>query len=91
MYKVQFVNAYTQDILREEEYKEIMLILEMVSSFEQNKDKNEKLNNPSYIFDHQRRTWEAFYLSHVVVEEEKCRIYKLFFKVKMSEIQAIIR
>ncbi|MEH7084162.1 hypothetical protein V7139_15710 [Neobacillus drentensis] len=82
MYKLQIYNAQTQEILREKTYKKPDLILSLLESGA----KGQKC----FLFDEERRTLKGDYVSHSVFREKDTEVYKAFFKVKLSEIQARI-
>lgn len=84
MYKIQFLNAYTQEILREESYEKPDHIESMI----------EGLKNAAgeiYLFDDKKRTLVANYVSDKIVITDFNIIYKVYFKVKLSPIQAKIK
>jgi hypothetical protein len=87
MYKMQFVNAYNQNVLREQLFKSPENILEMIMSFQ--KTTNDGLE--IFLMDTERRFLECEYVLYRIVEEDKMTVYKVFFKVKMAELQPLIR
>jgi len=86
LYKMQMINAYTQETLREIEYDKQDYILEAIESLEKNK--RDKLD--LFLFDDERRTLKAEFISHVVVRDENVKVYRLLFKVRLNEIQVPI-
>lgn len=82
MYKLQICNAQTQEILREKTYKKPDLILSLLESGAKGQE--------CFLFDEERRTLKGDYVSHSVYKEADTEVYKAFFKVKLSDIQARI-
>jgi hypothetical protein len=82
LYKLQICNALTQEILREKTYKKPDLILSLIESGAKGQE--------CFLFDEQRRTLKGDYVSHTVLMEADTEVYKVLFKVKLSEIQARI-
>jgi hypothetical protein len=87
LYKLQFINTYSQEVLREATYETNVEINRMLIGFE----KASEIDEPTLIFCNNRKTWNAEYLFHKVVNEENEIIYKVFFIVSLSEVQAKIR
>ncbi|MEH7345552.1 hypothetical protein V7122_16985 [Bacillus sp. JJ1532] len=87
MYKLQFANAFTQEILREEKYDGQSFILEIVDSMEQNKRDKLEL----FIMDNQKRILKAEFISHIIVREDDAKVYRMFFKVKALDVKLSIR
>lgn len=88
-YKIQFINAYTQELLREQimetEHAEI-LIKSLVTP------KHPKLKDePAYILDSQYRLLKADFVTHTSFIEDGINVYRLFFKVKLNEKQIPIK
>jgi adenylate kinase family enzyme len=83
MSKIQFVNAFTQEIIREEEIKDNTLINNFITSFEETKKRNQEV----IIFDHGMTAYQAMYLSHSLVKKEQRKVYRVFFRTKVSSIQ----
>ncbi|MBV7505667.1 hypothetical protein KW850_10410 [Bacillus sp. sid0103] len=82
MYKLQICNALTQEILREKTYKKPDLILSLLESGANGQE--------CFLFDEERRTLKGDYVSHSTFMEADTQIYKAFFKVRLSDIQARI-
>ncbi len=83
MYKLQICNALTQEILREKTYKKPDLILSLIESGAKGQE--------CFLFDEDLRTLKGEYVSHsIYMEETDTKVYKVIFKVKLSEIQARI-
>lgn len=60
MYILQFINDYTQEILREENYEKLDLINELIDSCKESNITNEEL----IFFDDKRRKLIASFVSH---------------------------
>lgn len=86
MFRLQLVNVYTQEVLREQDYKNNETILNMIDSFEDEKDKEEEC----FIFDSGRRTLRAVYVTHNICNDDGVKVYRLLFKVKLNEVQVPI-
>ncbi|UQZ76189.1 hypothetical protein C2I17_17395 [Niallia circulans] len=86
MFILQFVDAYTQEIIREETYDKEDFIFEMIDSFHETCVKE----NDIILFDNKQRILDAKFISHKMIREADRKIYKLFFVVILSEIQAPI-
>jgi hypothetical protein len=82
LYKLQICNALTQEILRVKTYKKPDLILSLIESGTKGQE--------CFLFDEQRRTLKADYVSHSSFIEDGMKVYKVLFKVRLSEIQARI-
>jgi hypothetical protein len=87
MYKMQLCNVYTQEVLREAVYDKPDMIHSLIDSAE----KNVGFGLDSFIFDNQQRTLKAEYVTYSMIHESEATVYKIFFKVKLSDIQAMIR
>ncbi|WP_226619761.1 hypothetical protein [Cytobacillus firmus] len=86
MYILQFINTYTQEILRIASYDDPIQINRMIEGFKE----ASKIDSPAYIIDNQRRTLNAEYVFHNVITEGNDTIYKVFFIVSLAEMQAKI-
>jgi hypothetical protein len=82
MYKLQVCNALTQEILREKTYKKPDLIYSLIESAEKGQE--------CFLFDEQQRTLKGVYVSRSTFTEGDIIVYRMSFKVKLSEIQARI-
>jgi hypothetical protein len=82
LYKLQICNVLTQEILREKTYKKPDLILSLLESGAKGQE--------CFLFDEERRTLKGVYVSHSSFIEDDMKVYKVLFKVKLSEIQARI-
>ncbi|MGF6950094.1 hypothetical protein QF028_002599 [Neobacillus sp. B4I6] len=86
MYKLQFCNAFTQELLREATYGKVDVIQSLIESAQ----KNVGSGLDSFIIDNELRTLRAEYVTHSMIHQGNETVYKLFFKVKLSEVQARI-
>ncbi|HLO12623.1 MAG TPA: hypothetical protein VK190_10440 [Pseudoneobacillus sp.] len=80
MYKLQICNALTQEILREKTYKKPDLILSLIESATKGQE--------CFLFDEDRKTYKGLYVTHSNFTEEDSEVYKVFFQLRLSEIQA---
>jgi hypothetical protein len=87
LYKIQFCNVYTQEVLREEKYDKPDRILSIIEDMQKQVDSKLGL----YLFDSQMRTLKAEYISHKMIHEGMTTVYKIFFKVKLNDVQAKVR
>lgn len=92
MYKLQFVNAKTHEVIKEQSYRSKKNILYTIENFEYN-SRYFKDEAKCYIFDSEFRTLEAEYINYRETKDTKSRdfTYQLFFNVKLSEIQVPIK
>jgi hypothetical protein len=86
LYKIQFCNVYTQEVLREENYDTPDQILSIIDDMENKVSSDLGL----FLFDSRRRTLKAEYVSYKMIHEGKGTVYKLFFKVRLNDVQAKI-
>jgi hypothetical protein len=83
LYTIQFVNVYSQHVLREiecdtlEEVRGILLPLGKSNGQE------------TFLLDNERKLHQAEYVSHIKIPQRN--IYKAFFKVKLHKKQPIIQ
>jgi hypothetical protein len=82
LYKLQIINAQSQEILREKLYKKPDLILSLMEDSEK--------GHECFLFDENLRTYKGVYVSHTCFTEGDMIIYKVLFNVILSEIQARI-
>jgi hypothetical protein len=82
LYKLQICNALTQEILREKTYKKPDHILSLIESGAKGQE--------CFLFDEELRTLKGTYVTHSSFIEGDTKVYKVLFKVKLSEIQARI-
>ncbi|MGG4549391.1 hypothetical protein ABER02_16640 [Rossellomorea marisflavi] len=82
MLKLQFINAITQEVIREEITEE-SVIKNFLASFEETKNKNDEV----IIFDHGMKAYQAMFLSHSQTKKDHRKVYRFFFKTRVSTIQ----
>lgn len=80
MYKLLVYNAETQEILREKTYKKPDLIYSLLESAEKGQE--------CFLFDERRKTYKGDYVTHTNCTEDDFEVYKVYFQVELSEIQA---
>ncbi|MBB6447413.1 hypothetical protein [Bacillus benzoevorans] len=80
MYKLQVYNAETQEILREKTYKKPDLIQSLLESAEKGQE--------CFLFDEECKTYKGDYVTHSNSTEEDFEVYKVYFQVELSDIQA---
>ncbi len=80
MYKLQICNALTQEILRVKTYKKPDLILSLIDSATK--------GDECFIFDEDFRTYKGKYVNHFSFLEGDTKVFKIFFQLRLSEIQA---
>ena len=84
MFTLQFCDAFTQTVIREESFKDVAHIARIIKSAEENK--NSSL--PIYIVDHSLRPLEAKFISQSVIHTGTDSVFKLFFKINSEHTQA---
>lgn len=87
VYVMQLVNAYTQDVIRQTEYDNPEVILSIL----ENENNPNRKGIETFIFDSQKRTLTATYVTHTVTNDGDNIIYRLFYKVKMADVQAVVK
>jgi hypothetical protein len=80
MYTLQFCNAVTKTVIREESFKDIAPIAGIIKGAEGSKN----LSDPIYIIDHSLRPLEAKYVSQSVIHTRTGSVYQLFFKINLE-------
>ena len=80
MYKLQVCNALTHEILREKTYKKPDLVLSLIELAEKGQE--------CFLFDEECKTYKGIYVNHLSFTEEDFTVYKVYFDLKLSEIQA---
>ncbi|MGY3718741.1 hypothetical protein ACWE42_24865 [Sutcliffiella cohnii] len=78
MFKIQLVNAFTQEVLREKVFPDLKRISEIISTFEE----SQKIDEDFYLFDEGMNVYKARYISYQVIRDEEYKVYRLFFKAK---------
>ncbi|MGG1400570.1 hypothetical protein ABE288_22510 [Bacillus salipaludis] len=81
MYKLQFINADTQEILREVDYDKPDIINSIIEQFE------EESITDAFLMDSRMRLFKADYVTYSVIESN---VYKFFFKVKLHDVQPML-
>lgn len=80
MYKMQICNALTQEVLREKTYRKTDLIFSLLESAEKGQE--------CILFDENCKTYKGNYVSHTIDFEGDMKVYKVYFDLKLSDIQA---
>lgn len=80
MYKLYIINAQTQEIIREKSYKKSELILGLLDSA--------RKGQVCFLFDEDCRTYTGDYVKHSISTDGDSTVYKMYFNLKLSEIQA---
>jgi hypothetical protein len=88
VYKLQFINALTQDILREEIIKDQKTILEMIKPLERNRDVQ---GHDLFLVDNCKRMLQCKFVSYTVGDEHDYIIYRLLFSVKLAKLQPLLK
>lgn len=83
MFRVEFADSDTHEILREVMYEKEDAIKEIISMLS---SKN-TAENPTYLIDKELRSLDAEYVTYSTFNENGITVYKLFFKVQPSEKQ----
>lgn len=84
MYKLQFCNADTQEVLRETECDHPDRIFGLVKSAEKS------LEFDAYVLDRQQRLYDADYNSYSVIYDEHDTVFRVFFKVRLNDKEQLI-
>jgi hypothetical protein len=82
MYKLEIYNADTQEMIREKMFKKAELIEWFLDSALTGKE--------CILFDEQLRTLKGFYVKHEVADIGSVKVYKVYFKYRLSDVQARI-
>ncbi|THE09501.1 hypothetical protein E1I69_22050 [Bacillus timonensis] len=79
MFRLEFVNCFTQEVLRHAQYedKDKDYVNEMLGTLRSVKE-------DMIIFDNAMNPFTALYLTHLVARENDVKTYRVFFKVKQS-------
>lgn len=78
MFKIQLVNAFTQEVLRENVFPDLKRIAEILDQFEESK----KVDEDIFLFDEGMAVYRARYISHQIFREEEYKVYRLLFSAK---------
>jgi hypothetical protein len=79
---MQICDAQTQEIVREKTYKKPDLILSLLEPAERGQE--------CLLFDENLKTYKGSYVTHSIFNEKDSTVYKVFFELELSEIQARI-
>jgi hypothetical protein len=88
VYKLQFINALTQDILREEIFKDQNDVLQMIKPMERNRDVD---GQDLFLVDSRKRMLSGKFVSYTVGDEDGYMVYRLLFTVKLAKLQPLIK
>ncbi|WP_338472287.1 hypothetical protein R4Z10_05950 [Niallia sp. XMNu-256] len=81
MYKLEIYNALTNELFRTKYFKKPDLIMSLIQSAQK--------GQTCYLFDEEGRTYTGNYVTHATYPETSdSRVYKMFFQINFSEIQA---
>jgi hypothetical protein len=86
VYKLQFINALTQDILREETFKDQNAVLSMIKSLERNRDLD---GQDIFLVDNGKRLLSGKFVSFTVGDKDKEIVYRLLFDIKLAKFQPL--
>jgi hypothetical protein len=87
LYQILFSNVSTQQIVRHTMVKTKAEADQFLTNFEKCREIDEDI----IIFDYEKRTFKARYVSHLIYRNSDCTVYKFSFDLKLSEVQAIIK
>ncbi|MGG3561678.1 hypothetical protein ABES03_08740 [Neobacillus rhizosphaerae] len=85
MVKVEFCNALTRETFREVEYPNSEMPDSILAAFGQSDGQE------SFIIDRDFRTLKANYVTHDIAKEDGNTIYRMFFTVRLNDIQARVK
>jgi hypothetical protein len=88
VYKLQFINALTQEILREEIFQDQKAVLEMIKPLERNRDIE---GHEVFLVDNRKRMLEGKFVSYTVGDENGYMVYRLLFSVKLAKLQPLLK
>jgi hypothetical protein len=88
VYKLQFINALTQDILREEIFKDQNGVMQMIKPLERNRDLD---GQDIFLVDNRKRMLSGKFESYTVGDEEGYMVYRLLFQIKLTKLQPLIK
>lgn len=80
MYKLQIYDALTNELIREKTYKKPDLLFSLLESAEKGQE--------CFLFDEERKTYKGDYVTHSSFSEEDIEVYKAYFHLRLSDIQA---
>nr|WP_263327828.1 hypothetical protein [Neobacillus sp. Marseille-Q6967] len=76
MFKLQILDASTQEIIREETYGDSEIFNSVMKAF--------KIGQDYILFDRQRKVLKGVYVSHSILNENDGKTYKINFRVSNS-------
>jgi Ni,Fe-hydrogenase III component G len=85
LYKLQFCNVYTQEVLREVKYPDTEYIKSVIEPL------TNESNEFCYLLDSQQRLFQANYVCHTVLHMGNETVFRVFFKVKLNAQQPLFR
>ncbi|WP_102262865.1 hypothetical protein [Mesobacillus jeotgali] len=83
MIRVEFANVYTQETLREISFKDEDQMKDLINLLASKPEDS----NDTYLIDSQFRSLDAKYVTHSTYEDNGITVYRLLFKVQLSEKQ----
>jgi hypothetical protein len=86
VFKLQFINALTQDIIREELFKDQNGVMQMLKPMERNRDLD---GQDLFLVDNRKRMLSGKYVSYTVGDEDGYIVYRLLFSVKLAKLQPL--
>lgn len=78
MYKIQIIDALTQEILREKTYDDAEAVLGLIDYVKKGRE--------CFLFDDRNRLMKAEYITHYVAKEEGFVVYKVFLQLDTVEV-----
>jgi hypothetical protein len=85
---MHFINALTQEILREEIIKDQKAVIEMIKPLERNRDLH---CHDLFLVDNRKRMLEGKFVSYTVADEDDYIVYRLLFSVKLAKSQPLLK
>lgn len=79
---MQICNALTKEVLREKTYRRTDLIFSLLESAEKGQE--------CILFDENCKTYKGKYVSHSIETVGDMKVFKVYFELKISDIQARI-
>jgi hypothetical protein len=84
MYKLQFCNADTQEVLRETQCDHPDHIFGLVKLAEKS------LEFDAFVLDGQQRLYDADYNSYSIIYDEDDTVFRVFFKVTLNDKEQLL-
>jgi hypothetical protein len=88
VYKIQFINALTKEILREEILKDEKVVREMIKPLERNRDIE---GHDVFLVDNRKRMVEGKFVSYTVGDVDDFIVFRLLFSVKLAKLQPLLK